>query len=93
MFDAALDKRLGLQPLRFAVGCVIIFATLAIVLNLRRFGLILVLRTAVPAATLAAALVWLKADDLKISRRLGNGILTFMFVASLADIVWSIFLP
>ena len=91
MFDAIEDRRL--TPLRFMIACVVIFAGLALMLNLRKFGFTRVLRIGTPVAALAIAWTWLKADDSKISRPLGNGILAFMCVASIADLVWDIFLP
>jgi hypothetical protein len=92
MFDATEDKRL-IQPLRFMIVCVVIFAVLALMLNLRRFGFAQVFRIGTPIAALAIAWTWLKADDSKVTRQLGNGILVFMCIASIADVVWSIFLP
>lgn len=91
MFDAIEGSKL--RGLRFIVALVVIFASLAVILNLRRFGLVPVLRIGTPAAALALSLVWLKADDLKSSRQLGSAVFAFMCAASVADIVWCIFLP
>ena len=92
MFDATEDKSL-ISPLRFMVVCVGLLAAVALMLNLRKFGLMPVLRIGTPTAALAIAWIWLKADDSKTSRHLGKGILAFMLLVSIADIVWSIFLP
>lgn len=93
MFDAKAAEDSKLRALRFMVGLVVMFASLAVILNLRRFGLAPVLRIGTPAAALALALIWLKADDSKISRHLGRAVLAFMCAASVADVVWCIFLP
>ena len=92
MLDATVDKSV-IRPARFMIACIVIFAFLALVLNVRRFGFAPVFRIGTPIAALAIAWIWLTADDTRVSRQLGNGILVFMFIASVADMVWSIFLP
>jgi len=90
MSEATKDVEVGVQPLRFAVGCVVVLAALAFVLDLRKFGLLPVVRIGTPAATLTLALLWL---DGKLPRKLGSGIVIFLIAASVADIVWGVFLP
>ena len=92
MLQATVDKGV-MRPARFFTACVVIFAVLALILNVRRFGFALIFRIGTPVIALTLAWTWQKADDSKVSVQLGNGILVFMFIASIADVVWSIFLP
>ncbi len=93
MFEVAEEKKVGLQPMRFAYACMVMFAGLAIVLDLRRFGLLMVLRVGAPAAILATALPLLNTSESRPDRRLGNGALALMCIVSVAVIIWVIFFP
>jgi len=92
MFEIVEEKKIGFQPVRFLYACMVIVASLAIVLDLRRSGLLMVLRVAAPAAILTIALTWLNKSQSQPSRRLGeHGALALMCIASAALAIWDIF--
>jgi nitrate reductase gamma subunit len=84
MFEALEEKKVGVQPIRFAYVCVVVIAAGSIVLNLRRYGWLPVLDIGTPAAILALALLWLNAAEAVFARRTGNKLFVLMCIALVA---------